>query len=63
MFTREFEPIAAKPGAPELEAGASVERAFPLFAGGAEVLAIRRADGMIAGGLTMRRAMQALAQG
>ena len=51
------------PGAPELEAGASVERAFPLFAGGAEVLAIRRADGMIAGGLTMRRAMQALAQG
>lgn len=48
--------------APDIPAEATLEAAFAAFAGGAGVVAVREADGRIAGGLTPRRVMEALAR-
>lgn len=50
------------PGAPEVAAEATLEAAFGAFAGGAESIAVRQADGRIAGTLTPRKVMEALAR-
>ncbi len=48
--------------APVIAADATLEAAFAAFADGAETLAVRYADGRIAGALTPRRVMEALAR-
>lgn len=49
-------------GAPEIAADASLEEAFGAFAAGAKTVAVRNADGQIAGGLTPQKIMEALAR-
>jgi glycine betaine/proline transport system ATP-binding protein len=49
-------------GAPEIAAEATLEAAFGAFATGAETVAVRGADGQIAGALTPQRVMEALAR-
>jgi glycine betaine/proline transport system ATP-binding protein len=50
------------PGAPEVAAEATLEAAFGVFASGAESVAVRGADGQIAGALTAQKVMEALAR-
>lgn len=50
------------PGAPEIAAEATLEAAFGAFADGVESIAVRGADGQIAGALTPRKVMEALAR-
>ncbi|MBP9047366.1 MAG: betaine/proline/choline family ABC transporter ATP-binding protein [Tabrizicola sp.] len=50
------------PGAPEISADATLEAAFDAFARGADSVAVRGADGRLAGGLTPRTVMEALAR-
>ena len=49
-------------GAPEIAADATLEKAFGAFAAGAKVVAVRMADGQIAGALTPQKVMEALAR-
>ena len=49
-------------GAPEIAADATLETAFGAFAAGAKVVAVRMADGQIAGALTPQKVMEALAR-
>lgn len=49
-------------GAPEIAAEATLEAAFSAFASGAASVAVRQADGQIAGALTPQKIMEALAR-
>jgi glycine betaine/proline transport system ATP-binding protein len=49
-------------GAPEIAADATLEAAFGAFAGGAESVVVRGANGQIAGALTPHKVMEALAR-
>ena len=63
-------PLESAPGtfavaaadAPVIGADATLEAAFAAFAGGAAAVAVRDGDGRIAGALTPRRVMEALAR-
>jgi len=54
--------LALPPDAPQIAAGAPLESAFGFFAGGAGVVAVRDAEGRIAGGLTPQKLLEALAR-
>jgi len=49
--------------APEIAASATLEAAFGVFAAGAHAVAVRNANGQLAGTLTARKVMEALARG
>lgn len=54
--------LVAAADAPVIGADATLEAAFAAFAGGAAAVAVRDGDGRIAGALTPRRVMEALAR-
>ena len=54
--------LALPPDAPQIAAGAPLESAFGFFAGGAGAVAVRDAEGRIAGGLTPQKLLEALAR-